>query len=110
MIHVCGKRGRQVTVLISIVKEDAIKMLKEKRSVISTVDGNPFIFACPNRASKNSLRGNEAMLKELNCIKDLQNPERIRSRELRKYCVTVTQIADLTEGDSQWLADYLGHD
>ena len=70
MIHVCGKRGRQVPVLISIVEEEAIKMLKEKRSVISTVGGNPFIFACPNRASKNSLRGNKAMLKVLSCIEE----------------------------------------
>ena len=70
MVHVLGERGRQVPVLMSIVEEEAIKMLKEKRSVISTVDGNPFIFACPNRASKNSLRGNKAMLKVLNCIEE----------------------------------------
>ena len=110
MVHVRGKRGRQVPVLMSVIEEEAIKVIKDTRQVISTADGNPFVFACPNRASKNSLRGNEAMLKVLNCIKDLKNPERIRSTELRKYCATVTQIADLTEGDLQWLADHLGHD
>ena len=46
MVHVRGKRGRQVPVLMSIVEEDAIKMIKEERSVISTTYGNPIIFAC----------------------------------------------------------------
>ena len=108
-LTIFGKRGCQVHVLMSIVEEDVIKMLKGKKSVISTADGNLFIFACPNSALKNSLRGNEDMHKVLNCIEDLQNPERIRSRELRKHCATVTQITDLTEGDLQWLADHLGH-
>ena len=42
-------------------------------------------------------------------IKNLKFPESIRSTELRKYCVTVSQIADLSESDLQWLAEHLGH-
>ena len=32
------------------------------------------------------------------------------SDQLNKYCVTVTQIADLSEDDLRWLADHMGHD
>ena len=50
------------------------------------------------------------MNKVLKKIEDIKSPERIGSTELRKYCATVTQVADLTENNSRWLADHMGHD
>ena len=46
-----------------------------------------------------SLRGNACMAKDLAKIEGLEAPERIHSTELRKFCATVTQIADLSEND-----------
>ena len=90
-------------------EETAIKQLIKYRSVIGVLADNPYVFACPTRSSKNHLRGNDSMVKVLDQIEGLISPERIRSTELRKYCATVTQIADLSDGDLRWLADHMGH-
>ena len=49
------------------------------------------------------------MNKILQRITSLQDSEKIRSTQLRKYCVTVSHIADLTDKDLRWLAEHLGH-
>ena len=40
-------------------------------------------------------------------IKNLKFPEHIRSTELRKYCATVSEIADLSKTDLRWLTEHL---
>lgn len=109
MVHVRGKRGRQVPVLLTSVEEKALDLLVKFRSAIGINEKNLYVFAAPTRDSINFLRGNEVMSKVLKGIPSLESPERIRSTELRKYCATVTQIADLGEGDLRWLADHMGH-
>ena len=49
------------------------------------------------------------MNKILNQIEGLKSPDRFGSTQLRKYCATVTQVADLSDNDLRWLADHLGH-
>lgn len=109
LVHVRGKRGRQVPVLLTCVEESAIEVIIRYRDAIGINKENLYVFAAPTRDSKNFLRGNDVMCKLLKDIKGLQSPERIRSTELRKYCATVTQIADLGEGDLRWLAEHMGH-
>ena len=55
------------------------------------------------------LRGNDGICKVLNAVTELKHPERIRSTELRKYCATVSQLADLNKTHLRWLADDMGH-
>ena len=45
----------------------------------------------------------------LSQVEGLQYPERIQSTELSMYCATVSQIADLTDGDLRWFAEHLEH-
>ena len=45
----------------------------------------------------------------LNAVTELKHPERIRSTELRKYCATVSQLADLNKTHLRSLADDMGH-
>ncbi|KAK9688430.1 hypothetical protein QE152_g35338 [Popillia japonica] len=40
----------------------------------------------------------------------LESPENINGTKLRKYIATVTQIINLTENETDWLARHLGHD
>ena len=65
-----------------------------------------FFFAVPTRGSKNFLRGTDGICKVLNAITELKHPERIRSTELRKYCATASQLADLSETHLRWFAEY----
>ena len=109
MVHVKGKRGRQVPVLLSKIDEDAIAALIEFRSSVSVLQENVFVFAAPTRDSKNFLRGNDGICKVLKAVTELKHPERIRSAELRKYFATVSQLADLSETHLRWLADHMGH-
>ena len=109
LVHVRGKRGRQVPVLISQLELSAINALLECRGTVGVWKDNVFVFAAPTRSSKNYLRGNDAMCKVLDCVSELQYPDRVRSTELRKYCATVTQIADLNDCNLRWLADHMGH-
>ena len=56
------------------------------------------------------MRSNDCLNKILDVIPDLKHTDRICSTELRKYCATVSQVADLSENDFRWLAEHLGHD
>ena len=109
VIHVRGKRGRQVPILFNAEEEAAMEALLKWRATVGVAPENLYLFAAPSRGSKKHLRGNDCMRKILDKVVDLNSPERIRSTELRKYCATVSQIADLSEGDLRWLADHLGH-
>lgn len=110
VVHVRGKRGRQVPVLFDADEEKALTALTDLRQKIGVIDENIYIFAAPTRGSKGHLRGNDCMRKVINDVDGLEFPERIQSTPLRKYCATVSQIADLDETNLRWLADHLGHD
>ena len=49
------------------------------------------------------------MRKVFHEIDGLNEVERIQSTELRKYCGTVSQIADLYETNLRRLANHMGH-
>ena len=100
---------RQVPVLLSKIDEDAIAALIEFRSSVGVLHENVFVFAAPTRGSKNFLRGNDGICKVLNAVTELKHPERIRSTELRKYCATVSQLADLSKTHLRWPADHMGN-
>jgi len=108
VVYVRGKRGRQVPVLINHEEIKAIEVLIGFREAVGVASNNLYVFAAPTRSSKKSLRGNDCMRKVLSKL-ELESSERIHSTELRKFCSTVSQIADLSENDLRWLADHLGH-
>ncbi|XP_066928482.1 uncharacterized protein [Clytia hemisphaerica] len=109
IVYVRGKRGRKVPTIMNIEEVYAIQALNLYRDVVGVNKSNPFVLAAPTKNSKKSLRGNACMAKVLAKIEGLESPERIHSTELRKFCATVSQIADLSENDLGWLANHLGH-
>lgn len=40
----------------------------------------------------------------------LQSPENINGTKLQKFAATVTQVINVTENETYWLARHLGHD
>ena len=104
MVHVRGKRGRQVPVLFAEDENNAVKVLIQTRSSVGVEDSNVYVFAAPMRNSKKWLRRNDYRNKILNQIEDLKPPDRLGSTHLRKYCATITQVADLSDNDLRWLA------
>ena len=110
MVYVRGKRGRQVPILLNNDERLAVESLIKHRMAVGVNMKNVYVFSAPTRDSNRSLRGNDCMRRVLGQVIDLSEPYRIRSTELRKFCATVSQIADLSENDLRWLADHLGHD
>ena len=109
VVHVRGKRGRQVPILLDRDIIKGIDVLIEKRDEVGVDSNNIYLFATPTRGSLRPLRGNDCLNNILQSIDGLSHPDRIKSTALRKYCATVSQIADLSENDLRWLADHLGH-
>ena len=109
VVHVRGKRGRQVPVLYNQDEEEALNTLIKYRDTVGVAEGNVYVFAAPTRNSLRPLRGNDCIRKVISDVPELQYPDRIRSTELRKYCATVCQIADLDETQLRWLANHMGH-
>ena len=109
MVHVRRKRGRQVPVLMDKDIINAMDSLVLLRSAVGVNEANIYLFATPSKGSVRPLRGNDCINNLLKKIKDLKYPELIRSTELRKYCATVSPIADLSETDLRWLAEHLSH-
>ena len=104
-----GKRGRPVPILFTEVEKDAITTLINLSEKVGVRKANVFVFSVPTRASLEHIRGNDAMRKVFHEIDGLNEVQRIRSTELRKYCGTVSQIADLYETNLRRLANHMGH-
>jgi len=94
-----GETGHQVPVLLNKEEVLGIQALIQYRGNVGVIASNLNVFAAPTRGSKKFLCGNDCMRKVLQYIPDLEAPERIHSTELRKVCVTVSQIADLSNND-----------
>lgn len=108
-MHVRGKRGRQVPMLLTHSMLESIDLLIECREKIGVSKINPYVFAAPTRDSRNALRGYQALANVSKKISNLKNPELIKSTELRKYVATVSQIFDLSKNKLEWLANHMGH-
>ncbi|XP_054286882.1 titin homolog [Macrosteles quadrilineatus] len=107
LIYIVGKRENDVPVLLTSEMKKAIDVLLLYRKNISVIkSSNEYMF--PNLNSDRHQRGHDvirAFCQEL----DLQKPHLITSTKLRKYIATVTQVVNLTENESDWLARHLGH-
>ena len=53
MVHVRGKRGRQVSALFAEDENNAIKVLIQTRSLVGVEDSNVYVFV-PQRETKKS--------------------------------------------------------
>ncbi|XP_066933576.1 uncharacterized protein [Clytia hemisphaerica] len=109
LVHVSGKRGRQVPILFNQEEKTALDLLIKVRASVGISPDNIYILAAPTRNSKNHLRDNDFLRKIVAEIPNLVEPNRIKSTDLRKYCGTVSQIIDFNENGMRWLADHMGH-
>lgn len=108
IVEIPGKRGKKVPVLLSPEMKTSIDLLLKTRTMGGISKENPFVFARAGN-SLGHMRGHDCIRK---CIAnvDLQMPENINGTKLRKYIATVSQIMNMTENETDWLARHLGHD
>lgn len=108
IVEILGKRGRKVHIILTPEAITAIDLLLMKRKEGNVDLENQFVFAYSNN-SLGHLRGHDCVRKVTSEV-DLKYPQRVSSTKLRKYVATVTQIMNLTENETDWLARHLGHD
>ena len=106
-----GKRKRTVPVILTPEVVTGIDLLISTRGNVGVNPANPFIFACRKSQSPLYIRVCDCMCDTAEeCRPALHNPDTIRSTKLRKSMATMSQLADLSETEVDWLARHLGHD
>ena len=83
LVHVRGKGGRPVPMLLTKGITEATEILIETRKVVGASPKNIFVFAAPTRNSTKSLRGSKCLSTVIGRVADLERPELIKSMPLR---------------------------
>ena len=94
-VEIRGKRGRKVPLILTKNNEQAIKTLLRYRSDVGVSEKNQFVFSIPTMGSENYIRGNDALRKHVQEIKDLKLPEAITSTKLWKHIATITCLSNV---------------
>ena len=107
IVHVEGKRGRKVPVLLTRAAQAQIASLIELRAVMGVCAANKFVFARRNALlpirSSDSLR---RFARECGA----QNGTALTSTKLRKHVATMSQMLSLRKHELDILATFMGHD
>ena len=89
MVHIMGKRGRKVPVLLTSNVSSAMELLVQKRSHCNIQQENKYFFAVPRLFSYlNPWRIMRSAALSAGC----SAPHNVTSTKLRKYLATVTQV------------------
>lgn len=105
-IVIRGKRGRGVPVLFTPKIQKSISVLIALRDQFG-ISKNEYLFATPN--TNNSCLRASAVLRKLAVSSGAKFPKTITSTKLRKQVATVAQLLNLSEGDVEQLATFMGH-
>ncbi|XP_053531083.1 uncharacterized protein LOC108261504 [Ictalurus punctatus] len=106
-VEIRGKRGRKVAVLLSPDVVDALTCLMSRRKECGVPEENTFLFARPNCLTP--YRGQDCLRIYANEC-GAQNPELLKSTQLRKHVATMSQVLNLKNHELDQVADCLGHD
>lgn len=100
-----GKRGRGVPVLFTTEVQKNLQILIDNRPNMVPKE-NMFLFA--KAKCKSELSGYKVLSKYAQAC-GAKNPKSITATRLRKHLATLMQIFNMTEGDIEQLASFMGH-
>ena len=89
MVQLPGKRNRRVPMLIPPESKSSMDALVKNRSVVGIPQENPYFFASDSKSGH--IDGGH-VLKQVALASQVEQPSRISTTNLRKYCATVTQV------------------
>lgn len=106
-VEIRGKRGRKVAVLLSPGMVDALTLLINKGRDGGVPEDNLFLLARPHCLTP--YRGQDCLRVYADQC-GAQNPQLLRSTQLRKRVATLSQVLNLKNHELDPVADFLGHD
>ena len=109
LLHIKGKKGRKVPVIVSSNVEKYVTLLNNTRDTVGVSKENLYLFATPTCNSVKFLRGSDVLRKFVNEA-ELKCPEAVFSTNLRKHIAIFSQLLDLQKNELDMLAGYMGHD
>ncbi|KAI2645355.1 Dolichyl-phosphate-mannose--protein mannosyltransferase 3 [Labeo rohita] len=104
-VELKGKKGRKVAVILTSDMTANLSLLISKRKECGVTENNNYLFAVP--CSDGHYRGQFGQFADACGAEDPQN---LRSTNLRKEIATISQVMNLKENELDQLADFLGHD
>ena len=108
-IEVRGKSTRGMRKVFVVLSQPMLRLcqhLIQTRMYVGIPPSNVYLFTRP---SGSVLDGCRAMREVTVRCPDLECPELIRTRLLRKYLATTIQLLDMTGNELQMIADHMGH-
>lgn len=106
-IEMRGKSGKMVPVFFTERMKESIDLLIKRRDEVYIPPENPYLFARPGAMT--NMRGCDCLRKHAEESK-AENPELLRSPQLRKQVATLYQLLDLSEQELEQVARFMGHD
>ncbi|XP_072022444.1 uncharacterized protein [Amphiura filiformis] len=106
VLQLRGKQNRKVPLLLKNEWVKAMELLTQRRNDCGIKTANIYFFAGGGKGPINGWQILHDFATSANC----QNPKLISTTRIRKYCATVIQLLGLTLGETEWLANHLGHD
>ncbi|XP_067211702.1 uncharacterized protein [Linepithema humile] len=105
-----GKLGRTVPVLLTGELRDCIDMILKYKKAAKVSVNNPYLFGLPSIV-KNKYRYLSAcdLLRQYAVECGAENPETLRTTELRKHIATICINYNLSENEISSLANFMGH-
>ena len=106
IIEVTGKKGRLVPILLTARMKSAFDCMVGLRKKMGLSQGNAYAFS--TQKGRFYLRGWD-VLTELSGKYQLENPEAIKSTNLRKHVATMSQIMNLADNELDIVAKVMGY-
>lgn len=107
-IVIRGKHGRGVPVFFTPYLQKHLQYLLQLKETVDFIDKeNPYLFPSTFSLS-NCVRASD-VIRKFGVESGAKHPENITSTRLRKHVATVTQLLNLSEGDIEQLATFMGH-
>lgn len=103
-VELKGEKGRKVAVILTSGMTANLSLFISKRKECGETENNNYLFAIP--FSDGHYRGQFGQFADACGAEDPQN---LRSTNLRKQIATISQVLNLKENELDQLAVFLGH-
>lgn len=107
-IVIRGKRGRGVPILFTTHLQKRLTFLLKLRETASFINTeNLFLFPL-TQCSTSCMKASD-VIRKFGHKSGAKHPENITSTRLRKHVATISQLLNLSDGDIEQLATFMGH-